>query len=94
MPLMKLLMQYLGRYKLMILLAILLAAINQSFSLLNPIMAGKILNELVNHPHTYDQAGKLARPESNYFNLALVFIGMIMGIAMVSRIAKTSRTMW
>lgn len=85
---MKLLIQYLGRYKLMILLAIVLAAINQSFSMLNPIMAGKILDQLVNHPHTYDKAGLLSRNQTAYFHLALVYIGAIMGFAMVSRIAK------
>jgi ATP-binding cassette subfamily B protein len=85
---MKLLMQYLSRYKLMIFLAIVLAAINQSFSLLNPIMAGKILNQLVNHPHSFDLAGQIARNQVAYFHLALMYIGAIMGIAMVSRIAK------
>ncbi len=85
---MKLLMQYLSRYKLMIFLAIILAAINQSFSLLNPIMAGKILNQLVNHPHTYDLKGLEPRTQTAYFHLALRFVLYIMGIAMVSRIAK------
>jgi ATP-binding cassette, subfamily B, bacterial len=85
---MKLLMQYLSRYKLMIILAVILAAINQSFSLLNPLMAGKILDQLVNHPHTADKAGLIPRTSHDYFNLALLYIGAIMGIAMVSRIAK------
>jgi ATP-binding cassette, subfamily B, bacterial len=85
---MKLLMQYLGRYKLMILLAVVLAAINQSFSLLNPMLAGKILDRLVNHPHTVDKLGKVSRDMNAYIHLALLFIGAIMGVAMVSRIAK------
>ncbi len=72
----------------MIFLAIILAAINQSFSLLNPIMAGKILQQLVTHPHSYDLAHKVARSETAYYHLALRFILYIMGIAMVSRIAK------
>ena len=81
-------MQYLSGYKLMIFLAIVLAAINQSFSLLNPWMAGNILNNLVNHPHSFDLAGTAARPPSAYYRLALYYICLIMGIAMVSRIAK------
>ena len=85
---MKLLMQYLSRYKLMILLAVVLAAINQSFSLLNPMLAGKILDRLVNHPHTVDKLGKVSRDMNAYLHLALLFIGAIMGVAMVSRIAK------
>src|SRR4051812_28481796 len=85
---MKLLYQYLSSYKLMIFLAIVLAAINQGFSLLNPIIAGKILDRLVNHPHTYDKAGLHLRDSAAYFKLGLMFVGLIMGIAMVSRIAK------
>ena len=81
-------MQYLGRYKLMIFLAIVLAAINQSFSLLNPIMSGKILDGIVNHPHFTDKAQHIPRSLAAYFNDALVFIGAIMGFAMISRIAK------
>src|SRR4051812_24294157 len=85
---MKLLMQYLSRYKLMILLAIVLAAINQSFSLLNPMLAGTILDKFVNHPFTVDKAGLIHRDMSAYLSQALVYIGAIMGVAMVSRIAK------
>jgi ATP-binding cassette subfamily B protein len=85
---MKLLMQYLSRYKLMILLAVVLAAINQSFSLINPILSGKILDLFVNHPHTVDKAGQVPRTLDAYLKQALVYIGMIMGVAMVSRIAK------
>ncbi|MCW3121575.1 MAG: Xenobiotic-transporting ATPase [Flavipsychrobacter sp.] len=81
-------MQYLGRYKLMILLAIILAAINQSFSLLNPIVSGKILDRFVNHPHTVDKAGLIPRDLNGYLTQVLGLIGLIMGFAMVSRIAK------
>jgi ATP-binding cassette subfamily B protein len=81
-------MQYLSRYKLMIFLAILLAAINQSFSLLDPMIAGKLLDRFVNHPLTYDKAGKLHRDLSQYMMGALSLIGALIGVAMVSRIAK------
>jgi len=81
-------MQYLSRYKLMIFVAIVLAAINQSFSLLNPMLAGKILDKFVNHPFSVDKAGLIARNMSVYLHQALVYIGAIMGVAMVSRIAK------
>jgi len=72
----------------MILLAIVLAAINQSFSLLNPMMAGYILNDLVNHPHHYDTLKHIPRDVLAFNRLALKYLVMIMGIAMVSRIAK------
>jgi ATP-binding cassette subfamily B protein len=85
---MKLLMQYLGRYKLMILLAILLAAINQSFSLLDPMIAGKLLDRFVNHPLTFDKEGHQHRDIGAYMSGALTLIGALIGVAMVSRIAK------
>ncbi|MBC7554296.1 MAG: ABC transporter ATP-binding protein [Taibaiella sp.] len=85
---MKLLMSYLGRYKLMILLAVVLAAINQIFSLLNPRYAGIILDKFVNHPFTVDKEGKITRDLNTYLSQVLYYIGAIMGVAMVSRIAK------
>ncbi len=81
-------MQYLSRYKLMILLALVLAAINQGFSLLNPIVSGMILDRFVNHPFTVDKEGLIVRDLSTYLSQALVLIGAIMGFAMISRIAK------
>ncbi len=81
-------MQYLSRYKLMILLALVLASINQGFSLLNPIVSGMILDRFVNHPFTVDKAGLIVRDLSTFLSQALVLIGAIMGFAMVSRIAK------
>ena len=72
----------------MILLAIGLAAINQSFSLLNPIISGKILDRFVNHPLTVDKEGLIPRTLAMYLRQSLGLIGLIMGFAMVSRIAK------
>jgi ATP-binding cassette, subfamily B, bacterial len=85
---MKLLMQYLGRYKMMIALAILLAAVNQSFSLLDPLIAGKLMDRFVNHPLTQDKEGLLHRDIATYMWGAMGLIGALIGVAMVSRIAK------
>ncbi|GAA4465754.1 ABC transporter ATP-binding protein [Nemorincola caseinilytica] len=85
---MKLLMQYLSRYRMMIVLAIALAAINQSFSLLDPLIAGKLLDRYVNHPLSYDKDGLLQRDLGAYMRGALGLIGALIGVAMVSRIAK------
>lgn len=85
---MKLLMQYLSRYRGMIVLAVVLAAINQSFSLLDPMLAGKLLDRFVNHPLTFDKEGKLHRDLGQYLTGALSLIGALIGVAMVSRIAK------
>lgn len=72
----------------MILLAILLAAINQTFSLLDPLFAGKLLDRYVNHPLTYDKDGLLHRDLDAYLKGALGIIGALIGVAMISRIAK------
>src|SRR5437868_5631407 len=85
---MKLLMQYLSRYKLMILLAIVLAAINQGFSMLDPFYAGKLFDRFITHPHTIDKAGNIHRDLTGYLEGALGLIGLLIGVAMVSRIAK------
>jgi ATP-binding cassette, subfamily B, bacterial len=85
---MKLLMSYLSQHRLMIVLAIFLAAINQTFSLLDPLIAGRLLDQYVNHPLTYDKAGLLARDLNTYLLGALGLIGMLIGVAMISRIAK------
>lgn len=85
---MKLLLSYLSRYKVMIVLAIVLAAINQSFSLLDPMFAGKLLDQFVNHPKTFDKAGLHMRDLGQYMSGAMLLIGALIGVAMVSRIAK------
>ncbi|HQE12396.1 MAG TPA: ABC transporter ATP-binding protein [Flavipsychrobacter sp.] len=79
---MKLLYSYLIRYKGMIFLSLLLAAINQIFSLLDPMIAGKILDKFVNHPH---EGG---RSQHQFLLEALVYLGLMIGVAMISRIAK------
>ncbi len=85
---MKLLMQYLSRYKLMIFIAIILAAINQSFSLINPIITGKIFDRFVTHPHSVDSLGHIQRTLSEFLGQSSQLLLAIMGVAMVSRIAK------
>ncbi len=85
---MKLLLNYLGRYKLMIGLAVVLAAINQGFSLLDPIIFGKLLDGFVNHPHSVDKDGGILRDLGTYLRGASLLVGGLIGVAMVSRIAK------
>ena len=72
----------------MIVLAIILAAVNQSFSLLDPLIAGKLMDRYVNHPLTHDKQGLLHRDLATYMTGALSLIGALIGVAMVSRIAK------
>ncbi len=81
-------MQYLKPYRLLIFLAIILAAINQCFSLLNPRYSGIILDLFVNHPHSVDKKGLIPRDMTGFFMQSLKYVGLIIGAAMVSRIAK------
>ncbi len=83
---MKLLLQYLKPYRWMIALALLLAAINQVFSLFSPMIIGKIMDNLATHPHV-DALGK-TRQQPEYISGVLYFLGLLVGTAMVSRIAK------
>ncbi|MBS1689576.1 MAG: ABC transporter ATP-binding protein, partial [Bacteroidetes bacterium] len=88
---MKLLLKYLSQYKLLILLGLVLAAINQIFSLLDPMIGGKLLDRFVTHPHTVTPMGvtpAITRTISDYLVGSLGLIGLLIGVAMVSRIAK------
>ena len=77
---MKILINYLSRYKLLVFLALVLASINQVFSLLDPYIFGKILDGFASHPKDFT--------ESQFIKGVLLLIGAAMGVAMVSRIAK------
>ena len=72
----------------MILLAIGLAAINQGFSLMDPWIFGKLLDGFVNHPLTIDKSGQLHRDLPEYLRGASFLVLSLIGVAMVSRIAK------
>lgn len=77
---MKILINYLSRYKMLVFLALVLASINQVFSLLDPYIFGKILDGFASHPKDFT--------ESQFIKGVLLLIGAAMGVAMVSRIAK------
>ena len=82
---MKLLLQYLGRFKGLILLALLLAAINQVFSLLNPYILGNyLIDPFANKASHFRENGL----NSEFFRGVLIGLLLIIGTAMVSRIAK------
>ncbi len=78
---MQLLLKYLQRYRLQVLLAFLLAAINQSFSLMDPYFFGKLIDRFAKMPDKYSQ--------SQFLTGVASLLGAIVGVAMVSRIAKT-----
>ncbi len=78
---MRLLLKYLQRYRLQVLLAFILAAINQSFSLMDPYFFGKLIDRFAKMPDKYTQ--------SQFLYGVASLLGAIVGVAMVSRIAKT-----
>lgn len=77
---MDLLIFYLKKYKLQVFLALLLASINQVFSLLDPLIFGKLIDKFANHPKDYTQAEFLK-------GVGFMLLGIV-GVAMVSRTAK------
>ncbi|SDM18205.1 ATP-binding cassette, subfamily B [Daejeonella rubra] len=77
---MKLLIDYLKNYKSLIFLALLLAAVNQIFSLLDPWIFRKIIDTYVTRYQEYTT--------EEFFKGAGLLILAAMGVAMVSRIAK------
>jgi len=79
---MKLLLQYLKPYKWLIGLTLLFATVNQVFSMLDPFIFGKMFDKFVTHPHANQ------RTSSQYLSNVLLYLGMLIGVAMVSRIAK------
>ena len=77
---MKILKRYLQKYKGLIGLALLFATINQCFSLIDPHITGKIVDEFI------EKKDQLSEQQFTYGVLKL--IGLAVGAAMVSRIAK------
>ncbi len=87
---MQILLQYLKRHKQLLALALLLASINQCFSLCDSIITGKLINKF-SAPH--DEPGNAhywhigdSMPE--FVGHLLFFLGLSIGAAMMSRIAK------
>src|SRR5580704_6335701 len=96
---MRTMVKYLAPYKGIVLLALLLAAINQTFSMLDPYFFGTLgLDHLANHPYEYgyfevQKNHKVwhatgHRNQSQFIWDVVKFLGILIGVAMVSRIAK------
>ena len=93
---MKILLQYLKPYKWLVVLTLLLAAINTGFSLMDPIIFGKLVRlatDFKYHPENYSSNNSFWT--SDYFwSFSTKYPGVLflllcsIGVAMVSRIAK------
>jgi len=92
---MKILLHYLKPYKWLIALALLLAAINQVFSMLDPFFFGKLVDSYATHPkefgvYTKDKQFQATgvRTQSQFVWGVISMLGILISVAMVSRIAK------
>jgi ATP-binding cassette subfamily B protein len=104
---MKILLLYLKPYKWLLALALLLAAINQIFSLLDPYFFGKLIDKYATHPYEIGNfvtkkvvaaSGKIEtqkvfektgdRTQNEFVWGVLGILGILISVAMVSRIAK------
>ena len=92
---MKLLLSYLKPYKGLIFLALALASINQIFSLLDPYYFGKLFEKYGVHAHDlgyYDAQKHFVktgeRSHSDFIWGVMGFLGILISVAMISRIAK------
>jgi ATP-binding cassette subfamily B protein len=77
---MKILLSYLKRYKNLVFLSMLLASINQVFSLLDPYIYGKIIDRFAQHASDFTKA--------EFIKGVALLIGAAISVAMISRIAK------
>ncbi|MEO8759279.1 MAG: ABC transporter transmembrane domain-containing protein, partial [Bacteroidia bacterium] len=79
---MKILLSYLKNYKGIVVLALLLAAINQCFSMLDPYIYGKILNRFGVGHETYKE------DTARFIKDIIPYLLGVISVAMISRIAK------
>lgn len=92
---MKILLTYIKPYKWLVVLALVLAAINQVFSMLDPYFFGKLIDKYATHPYEtgyFDAAKKFiatgTRTQMDFVWGVLGVLGILISVAMVSRIAK------
>ena len=92
---MKLLLSYLKPYKWLIALALLLSALNQIFSMLDPYFFGKMLQIFGVHPQEtgFTDSHKIWHPtglrsKHDFIWGILGYLGILVSVAMLSRIAK------
>lgn len=83
---MQILYSYLRRYWGLLVLALLLAATNQIFSLLDPYIFRKLVDHFV--PKNGSIIGLRLVPFWPFFREAIPLLSMMLGVAMISRIAK------
>ncbi|PBQ33514.1 ABC transporter ATP-binding protein [Sphingobacteriaceae bacterium] len=86
---MKILLTYLKQHKKLLIFALILATINQCFSLCDSIITGKLINKF-GSPHESEGTyfWKVGADINDFMRNISVFLGLSIGAAMMSRIAK------
>ncbi len=77
---MKILFRYLGQYKPLVILVLVLATVNQVFSMMDPLILGKMIDHYASRFKDLTQA--------QFFKGVMLSLLALIGVAMVSRIAK------
>lgn len=98
---MKILFKYLRPYRWLVALTLTLAAINMGFSLVDPILFGKLVNLAGDSNHEWKTTGKIdgnhffwayhhvPRDGKNYLEIGVIYVLIFsMSVAMISRISK------
>jgi ATP-binding cassette, subfamily B, bacterial len=80
----KILLQYLRPYRTYVIITLVLAAINSGFSLLDPLILGRLVQLAFEH-----QAAGSSKTWEQYLPAVLQLLAASVGVAMVSRIAKS-----
>ena len=83
---MKILFKYIRPYRPLVLLAFILAAINQTFSLFDPMIFGKLIDGFAKSP--FKDANGNTRDQAAFLTGVGNMLLLLVGTAMVSRIAK------
>lgn len=86
---MKILITYLKQHKKLLIIALVLATVNQCFSLCDSIITGKLINKF-GSPHENEGSyfWKIGADMNDFIRNISVFLGLSIGAAMMSRIAK------
>ncbi len=87
---MKVLLSYLKQHKQLLIIALILASINQCFSLCDSIITGKLINKF-SMPHSEEGSSyywHTGDTLNQFIKSILFFLGLSIGAAMMSRIAK------
>jgi ATP-binding cassette subfamily B protein len=87
---MKILFQYLKPFRKLVIIGFILAAINQTFSMFDPMLFGRLIDEFAKNPFkdTTHPVADHIRTESEFLKGVGKILMLLVGTAMVSRIAK------